>query len=388
MTPIQIPLLPDGDPVRIKILPVNQPIGDFFVGTISAQDLAFIAYADTRRKERREVEIYTGIQRELSKSRQQEIKQYITSHGATFPNAFIISIKGSDIISITNDEMLVNRTEKTASIIDGQHRLSGFTSENWNGFQQLIVTIFTDLPVEDQAMIFATINIKQTKVNSSLVFDLFELTTRRSPEKTAHDIAKALNSQVGSPFYREIKLLGRRDEEYKGSITQGTFIKELLPRICSNPEEIRSRLKQGKMLSPNDPENAKCIFWRFFAEEEDAAILKILLNFFGAVEDVFGGEWRDRGSPLGRTIGFTALMRTMTDIVKSALDEKDRRDAGGGKGPVRLDRAWFHEKLLPARAVAPFTFENYPASGAGQPKLYTTIATAIKENFGASELFA
>ena len=73
--------------------------------------------------------------------------------------------------------------EKAASIIDGQHRLAGFTDLNSRDFE-LIVSIFIDLPVEDQAMLFATINLKQTKVSPSLVYDLFEETKLRSPQKT------------------------------------------------------------------------------------------------------------------------------------------------------------------------------------------------------------
>src|SRR5690606_28877388 len=128
--------------------------------------------------------------------------------------------------------------EKAASIIDGQHRLAGFTDLNQDNFQ-LITAIFIDLPIEDQAMLFATINLKQTKVNPSLVFDLFEETKLRPPQKSCHNISKALNTEKDSPLYRRIKPLGKRMEAYAGILTQASFVKSLLPHICSKPEKVR-----------------------------------------------------------------------------------------------------------------------------------------------------
>lgn len=57
------------------------------------EDLITISYVDIRRletgSEMREVEIYTGIQRELSKSRVKEIAKYVNMVDATFPTGVI-----------------------------------------------------------------------------------------------------------------------------------------------------------------------------------------------------------------------------------------------------------------------------------------------------------
>ena len=240
--------------IEIKVLEVAQPLGTFYVGVMKANDLRQIAAADTRRQEQREVEIYTGIQRELSTKRQGEIKDYISTFDAAFPNSFIISIKSEDVLSQEGETLKIRAHEKAASIIDGQHRLAGFTELNSDNFE-LIVSVFIDLPIEDQAMLFATINLKQTKVSPSLVYDLFEETKMRSPQKTCHNICKALNTDKESPFFQRIKPLGKKTDDYVGLLTQATFVKRLLPLVSKNPEKIRDNIKRKIPLSIDDPEN-------------------------------------------------------------------------------------------------------------------------------------
>ena len=49
----------------------------------------------------------------------------------------------------------------------------------------LPVTVFPTIEIADQAYIFATVNIAQTKVNSSLAYDLLAYARSRSPEQHA-----------------------------------------------------------------------------------------------------------------------------------------------------------------------------------------------------------
>lgn len=355
------------DSIQLRTFEVQQPIGTFYVGVMKARDLCQIAYADTRRQTTREIELYSGIQRELSERRRVEIRQYISTFDAAFPNSFIISVMPTAILKEEEGCLHLRRHEQTAKIIDGQHRLSGFDERNWDDFD-LIVAVFVDLPLEDQAMLFATINIKQTRVSPSLVYDLFEETKARSPQKTCHNISKSLNTDKTSPFYHQIKPLGKRTEEYVGRLTQATFVKRLLPLVSSNPDIIRDRIKRGDKPSPSDPENTRCVFWRFFAEDKDWAILRVLMNYFAAVAGVFAEEWTSEKSPLGRAIGFSALMRLLGLLAKQGLEVKPE---------PRLDKEFFERYFQKARGLAPFTFDTYPPSGAGETKLFKALETAV-----------
>ena len=69
------------------------------MGVMGANDLRQIAAADTRRQEVGKSDRYTGSNGELSKKRQIEIKEYISTFDAAFPNSFIISVKSEDVLS-------------------------------------------------------------------------------------------------------------------------------------------------------------------------------------------------------------------------------------------------------------------------------------------------
>lgn len=55
-------------------------------------------------------------------------------------------------------------------IIDGQHRLYGFSRSD--GTLPLVITVFKNLPVPEQAQMFLDINKNQTAVNANLVWDI------------------------------------------------------------------------------------------------------------------------------------------------------------------------------------------------------------------------
>ena len=178
---------------EIYCLEVTQPIGTFYIGVIDCRELVRISYADIRRLDR-ELDDYLGIQRTLSPKRVDEIRRYSRTLDATFPTGIILAISSDDAnYDPTSRKMRIRDGEEVAKIIDGQHRIRGLADYSEDNFQ-LNVSIFIDMDVEDQAMVFATINLAQTKVNKSLVYDLYEYTKSRSPQKTAHNIARLLTA--------------------------------------------------------------------------------------------------------------------------------------------------------------------------------------------------
>ncbi|MDQ7057067.1 MAG: DGQHR domain-containing protein [Ghiorsea sp.] len=118
-----------------------------------------------------------------------------------FTNVFSKTGEGID----EDNKLSLRGDSKIAKIIDGQHRLFGlerqlkedptFKEEEF----ELIVTIFIDIDEEYQANIFSTINKAQTKVNKSIVYDLYSLAKTRSPQRTVHNVIKLLNEKEESP---------------------------------------------------------------------------------------------------------------------------------------------------------------------------------------------
>src|SRR5713226_4979754 len=163
----------NGDHINFSCIKVTQPIGTFYIGAIDARDLYEIAYADVRRIQERDVESYLGIQRELSQTRVNELHQYVQTVDATFPTSIIIAVSSDNaIFDDASMEMRIRRDSGVANIIDGQHRIEGLAEYTKDNFQ-LNVTLFVDMDIEDQAMVFATINLKQKTMRKSLAYDLY-----------------------------------------------------------------------------------------------------------------------------------------------------------------------------------------------------------------------
>ncbi|MES2226015.1 MAG: DGQHR domain-containing protein [Patescibacteria group bacterium] len=310
--------------VEFQSIKVRQPIGDFYMGVMQMQDLVDISYSDIRHRERNETEIekYIGIQRPLSASRVKEIARYVNLVDAAFPTAIILSVSSTNVqYDEKSSRMRIRRDGEIAKILDGQHRAAGFekASPRPSSFETN-VAIFVDIDLEDQAILFATINKSQTKVNKSLVADLFAFATSRSPQKTAHQIVRALNEKEGSPFEGKVKILGVAEDGERETITQATFVEYLLKYLSLNPMTDRDIYKRGGVPKRAEGDSAsKLIFRNLFLEEKDAEIAQIVWNYFSAVSLKWPDAWNEVRVQmiLNKSTGFVALMRFMRDVYLS-----------------------------------------------------------------------
>ena len=342
-----------GEKVVVRCISVDQPIGAFYVGAMAAKDLVAISWADVRRIAPQEeqpsavvdenevprridegyeeaepiepldddtvryedqgFEEFLGIQRQLNNSRVAELRQYVQNVDATFPTAILLAVSSEHASFNKNkNELSIVRHSKVAKIIDGQHRIAGLSQLGDTTFQ-VNVAIFIDMEIQDQAMVFAIINLKQTKVNKSLAYDLYEFTTSRSPQRSCHDIVRFLDGRPGSPFQGKVKMLGVALEPTE-TITQATFVDRLLRFISMNPMVDRDLIKRRKSLErARGPQRKRQIFRDLFIDDQDHIIALNLWNFFLAVQRKWPESWQtvEQGNILSRTTGFGALMRFM-----------------------------------------------------------------------------
>jgi len=329
-----------------------QPIGSYYVGVVPARDLVEVARADVRRlseaaKERiAEGDVfaeYMGIQRPLSPLRVREIRDYVRTVDASFPNTIIVTVSSHDV-AVAGNVMQMRRAPEVATIIDGQHRLAGFQNGVSADFD-LIVTVFVDMEREEQAYLFATINTKQTKINPSLARDLLDFSTVETPEKIAHGIAKVFNGDPG-PWFRKIKMLGHIDELSAGIITQHAFTKEIIEMYYDSARYhnvVRSTLKEhkgkrGRLATFVQASPARYPFWQFYLEGRDDVVHKILLNYFKAFEEAFPEEWGNPRYILSKTTGYRAIMLELRRLVP----------VGIGTGSLSFE--FFREVALASRA--------------------------------------
>ncbi len=325
----------DEDPKSITFpcIKVSQPIGAFYIASIESHKLCDITDFDVRRifQDKRGFETYLGIQRPLVPKRVKEISSYVNTIDATFPTAVILAVPAvcAEFDESKNKMTLSNypnpgEGEETilyksiAKVLDGQHRIEGLKSFSDETFE-INVSIFIDIDLADQAYIFSTVNLAQTKVNKSLAFDLYELAKTKSPQKMCHNIAVALDKTPDSPFFKKIKRLGVSTfGRFNETITQATFIQSLIVYVCKDEieqETDRDHYKRGRKKLPlvTGDEANKYIFRNMFIEDKELKITDIIWNYFDAVEERWPDAWgsTDTGIMLNKTNGFRALMRLL-----------------------------------------------------------------------------
>ncbi len=336
--------------LKLPVLKVDQPIGVFFIASMKAKDLVSISYSDVRRlaKDRRDLEKYLGIQRPVSPSRIKQIKRYIEGPDATFPTSVILSVdeKCAELEEIddglgyltlqpflSDDEGVEASidTKKIAKVIDGQHRIAAFMDEkeNWTFDDDtrnfdINVAIFVGADVAEQANVFATVNLQQTKVNKSLVYDLTELAKTPSPFKTCHNVAVVLDAEKSSPFHERIKRLGTATPgRKKEPLTQQSFVESLVKFVSADPVADRNQLLEGRRLKKADLNTLKeRPFRNLFIDGNELDIAEILFNFFDAVREKWPNSWEAinvTGNLLPRSNAFKALMRYLKDDVYLSL---------------------------------------------------------------------
>jgi DGQHR domain-containing protein len=319
---------------------VTQPIGTFWIASIPAKKLLEICHFDIRGiKKDSDFADFMGIQRELSESRLKEIRKYVQTVDATFPTGIVIAIDercveetplkfGAEveslalgncaILKISNDMGEVSEGldpilyRAIARVLDGQHRIAGL-QEFPNLEFDLNVVVFVGLDVAMQASIFSVVNKAQTKVNKSLVYDLFSYEQTPSPEKTCHEVAVALDRIAGSPFSGMIKRLGVATEGRFGeTLSQATFVKALLPYISRDVIADRDAARRKKSFPRPDVKiREKLILRSFFTDGRDKDLAQLILNYFVAVRAKWPDAWAKKGQGwiLNKSTGYISFMR-------------------------------------------------------------------------------
>jgi DGQHR domain-containing protein len=385
--PLQLPPDPDRISKNVRALRVRQPIGEIFLAVIEHDLLEKITFFDVRRvlRDTRDVEAYLGIQRPLSEARVSDLERYVNYADATFPTSIILAVDDPEYVSYDeksltltlsnvregNDKPDINFSN-LCRVIDGQHRIAGLAKFAGAKFQ-IMAAIFVGIDIADQAYIFATVNLEQTKVRKSLAFDLFELAKTRSPFKTCHNVAVALDRTEGSPFYQRIKRLGTstpgRESE---TITQSNFVDWLIPYMSEDPKGDRDWLLKGRQLELADATTLRRLCLRnLFIKGDDLAIARLIQAYFEAVQARWPKAWDDfgQGVMLNKTNGFRALMGMFG---RAYLHLAKPGDMVESKKFLELFK---RSKLKDAD----FTVENFKPGSSGEAKLRNVL---VEEIFG------
>ncbi|OPX99389.1 MAG: hypothetical protein A4E58_00303 [Syntrophorhabdus sp. PtaB.Bin006] len=194
-----------------------------------------------------------AYQRMISKTRIKAIGDYIRQ-GGYFPTNVLINFTETPRFDfISNKEntdpnikfgwLYLPSRYRSAWIVDGQHRLYGYSHlESEYLDQSLFVLAFEKMETKKEADLFITINHEQKTVPKSLPVSLLaDLRLDSGDPKTAHAalasaIVRSLNADKTSPFFRRFALPGVPPEpsqnltiaEAVKGLTRSTLIKKVV----------------------------------------------------------------------------------------------------------------------------------------------------------------
>lgn len=355
-----------------KIFKLTQTTWEIYMSKINAHQLYNMSKADIMKIS--EVgDDYDGIQRVLNSARVEEIKDYLDSNDATFPNSIILNIDEKYVKELTDTEMSVHMTPNTFSIIDGQHRLAGFENDVNTNFE-LNVSIFLNLTINQQRRIFKTINTEHTKINNSQSFYSEIDDEYDTPRKFAANLSKIFAIDITSPWYKKIKLLGIKDDlSPDGIIALDTFAKPIIASIYNDKSfyKLRNFLMENNndlnLLDNSGINIKKSFLWEYYVKQDEDTMYKIFFNYFSAIKRVFKNDWNNPNSFLTKTTGYNAFMMLFKDLVQIGLTSGT------------LSEEFFYSKLsVLTNMDGTLNSNNYPASGTqSTTKFYNIIKDKV-----------
>ena len=272
-------------------------------------------------------------QRLIKRSRIKQIGDFIRS-GGYFPNSIIISIdtgkKGRplrfDIVGAESDSktklgiLYLPKKYRSAYIIDGQHRLHGYSGSQYSTTNTVPVVAFENLDQKEQLRLFMDINQNQKAVpkrlrntlEADLLYDSDDYSERR--EALRLHLAIRLGEDKASPLYDRI-LVGENQE--KESDTRCISVDIVAKAI--DQSGFLTKFKMNKpdgqvgLLDTADGDNK--------ATEE--RIYSFLLKVFGFFKTELPDEWemgRNHGL-LSMNNGIYALICVAADVLRFAKEQ-------------------------------------------------------------------
>jgi len=302
---------------QCSAIPVRQPSATFYVGAVKATELetichplvrpseaglfgretsepvvlsegqlsALVRSLESKKFKARTTELLSEertqpYQRFLDEKRAVQIARYLQQPSGLLPNSIILAVNidfdESDVVHGDGRErvkIVLPRSENSAVILDGQHRVAAFRylDEKIRSAYDVLVAFLVGIPFYQQAELFAIINGKQKPVNRSIIYDLFGYAPiggdkeeqlyegLMAVSRFCSHVTRILNRVPESPWQSKIKMRGPGDE---GVISQAAVVEYLSALV--EPKTFAKRLKVLPVL------------YSFFKESDPAGCASIL----------------------------------------------------------------------------------------------------------------
>ena len=270
-------------------------------------------------------------QRLIKKDRLKAIRKFV-DEGGYVPNSLIVSIdtNGKGVVfeqSSTRTENNLSRmgilklpkTYQSLYVIDGQHRLYGYSDSKFASSNSIPVVAFVDMKKHDQVKMFMDINENQKSVpkglRNTLNIDLLwnaELYAQRQ-EALRLDLGQQLGEDTKSPLY--------------GRIVTGEDLSNT--KRCITLDYINDAFKQSNFFNVYKKNKNEVLVPGTFDKTDNDETENILFPFickcFKVIKDYCSEEW-DKGSEGFLTINNMtfALIKVFNDIVNIQLKKNNK----------------------------------------------------------------
>lgn len=282
-----------------------------------------------------------AYQRLVKKSRLKKISEYI-NNGGYFPNSIIINIETKSTKALQFDKasqishdsttdfgvLHLPKRYRSIFIIDGQHRLYGYSKANFNPKQLVPVVAFHNLPYKEQTKIFVDINHQQKSVPANLLRSIMADFNWNSEDANAAlsslktRLLTEMNYDENSPLYKRIIIA-----EEKKTQTRCLTLQTLLTWGINTKVNFFGKVKGKKIIEPG-----------YLSAATYALTLKKSIEFFNKCfrlfEDELNYQWNlgsAEGGFISMNIGVSGIFRTLESVLEHLVTNEhlDPQAMGG-----------------------------------------------------------
>lgn len=297
---------------------------DYYTFLIEPEKLLKLSYVLHRNKANHL--LMPTYQRLIKKDRLKKIREFI-NNGGYFPNSLVVSIDDKKVrfdaatkTSGTDSKigtLYLPSKYRSIYIIDGQHRLYGYSDSKYAHNNVIPVVAFVDLDPDRQVEMFMEINENQKSVSKALRNTLNSdlLWASNDPKKRNEalmlKVAESLGSRKDSPLYERV---------VTGEDSKTT-------RRCITTEYLRKAIKASSFLNEYDKNGIKT-YGTLDKNDNDKTmpmLMKFLLSCYSVVENGCKEEW-EKGGDGFLSINNTAqaLIRIFNDILEIVLKDEGK----------------------------------------------------------------
>lgn len=290
---------------------------------ISPEKLLKISYVLHKTNANNEYEdLLPSYQRLIKKERLQSVREFI-NNGNFFPNSIVISIDTRRDLIFSNVSAKYNNDDLTkmgilhlpqvyqsAYIIDGQHRLYGYSDSNYQSNNSIPVVAFENLNKTKQLKLFMEINMNQKAVPKALknILEIDVYYDSSDPKMAQSALMGKIAKQLGEDTSSSLKgrvIIGEDAGTKRCCITIENI------KLALEKTKFFSKLKRNGQVLPN----GEGLFDKGNNDDTFALIYPIIKQFLNKIKEQFESEWNKEDSFFVKNNIIGAYIRLLDDII-------------------------------------------------------------------------